>query len=569
MPARRRPPANLGHAAHAPAHAGCSADQLGWRRWTCALWIGLLLGLAAPLAGRAESGPAVGARPSVDPPTAAQGSAGPAGEPTLPYEAAVAARFPAPPVVYETPGLGPGRTSFTHNDELVAMLRAIAVRSDAVALEPGRSVTGEPLVALHFSRGPGRPAALLIGQQHGNEPAGAEALLVVAERLANPADPLAAVLDRIDVIVLPRANPDGAALDRRRNAAGLDVNRDHLRLATPEARAIGALMQAFRPVLVADLHEYQALGGYVARVGAFKRHDLLLQFPGTANLPPALAAASEAWFRRPLADALLEQGITSDWYHVVPAAGSGAVLFSMGGLSAALARNAGGLRHAVTLLLESRGYDLGRAHLQRRVHTHVLAVDHLLRAAATRADALRRLRDDADLAVAARACSGEIVIEAAMVPGRRWVTMLDPLTGADTAVDVAWASALDPLPRRVRSRPCAYWLAADQTNAVARLRALGVTVQTLELPAAAAGERYRVTAQGQVADPEGEGVLRRVAVVLEPLALAMPAGSHVVPLAQPLAHLAVAALEPDTLDSYHATGLVTRVDAVARIIEPR
>lgn len=486
----------------------------------------------------------------------------------LPYAEAVAARFPAPPVVYETPGLAPGRERFTANDELAAALRAIAARGGAALVEPGRSAGGEPLLALHFGHGGGRPAALLIGQQHGDEPAGAEALLVVAERLANPADPLAAVLERMDVVVLPRANPDGARAGQRRNAAGQDPNRDHLRMASPEAQAIAALMQRWRPVMVADLHEYLALGGYVARLGALKRHDLLVQGPGTPNLPPAIAAATEAWLRQPLAAALDAAGISHDWYHVHPAvaAADAPPAFSMGGLSPGLARNAAALRHAPTLLIESRGLDLGRLHLQRRVHSQVIAVDALLRAAAARADDLLALREDADAAVVARACRGTIVVEAAMTPGWRRLRMLDPLSGADIDVEVAWASALDLQPRRVRARPCAYWLAADQSEAVARLRALGVQVTTLAQPQLLQAERYRVTAQGRQHDPASGAALRQVAVALEPVRLPAPAGSHLVRLDQPLAQFAVAALEPDTLDGYFAVGLVGAIDALARVM---
>jgi hypothetical protein len=461
----------------------------GRRRTPAPRALALLLAAAAacawafdPVSGPPAGTDAAGPAPQADadqpaPPATAAPPAPRAGTGAdargLPYAEAVAARFPAPPVVYETPGLAPGRERFTANDELAAALRAIAARGGAALVEPGRSAGGEPLLALHFGHGGGRPAALLIGQQHGDEPAGAEALLVVAERLANPADPLAAVLERLDVVVLPRANPDGARAGQRRNAAGQDPNRDHLRMASPEAQAIAALMQRWRPVMVADLHEYLALGGYVARLGAIKRHDLLVQGPGTPNLPPAVAAATEAWLRQPLAEALDAQRIRHDWYHVQPAVPeSGA----------------------------------------------------------------RRLR------------------------------MLDPTTGADVDVEVAWSSALLLQPRRSRARPCAYWLAADQAVAVARLRALGVQVTTLAQPLALQAERYRVTAEGRRQDPGGGAALRQVAVELEAQPLQAPAGSHLVRLDQPLAPFAVAALEPDGADSYVAAGIVDSVDALARVM---
>jgi hypothetical protein len=174
-----------------------------------------------------------------------------------PYGAAVTARFPDPERVYVTPGLQPGRESFTNAAELGQLLRNLAGSGGTAAprlLQVGRSQRGEAIEGLHFTRGPGRPAVLLIGQQHGDEPAGAEALLVLAQDLV--AGMGATVLDHVDVLIVPRANPDGAASGSRPGAHGLDINRDHLLLRTPEARSLAALVRQWNPLVVVDLHEH-------------------------------------------------------------------------------------------------------------------------------------------------------------------------------------------------------------------------------------------------------------------------------------------------------------------------
>jgi predicted deacylase len=48
----------------------------------------------------------------------------------------------------------------------------------------------------------GKPTVLIVAQQHGNEPAGSEAALVIAARLA--AGDLKPLLDRINVLYLAR-----------------------------------------------------------------------------------------------------------------------------------------------------------------------------------------------------------------------------------------------------------------------------------------------------------------------------------------------------------------------------
>lgn len=497
---------------------------------------------------------------------------GAAAQQLAPYGPAVMARFPDPPRVPDTPGLQPGRDRWTDNDEMAAALRALAGPGVRL-LELGRTEGGHPLQALHFSRAAGRPVALLIGQQHGNEPAGGEAMLAIARQLADARSPLAAVLDRLDVVVMPRANPDGVALVRRTNAAGLDLNRDHLLLRTAEAQALADLARELRPVLVIDAHEHIALGRYMNKFGGIKGHDLLVQYATVPNMPAALTQMAETAFRLPLLAALDREGITHEWYYTNPTDPS-ELRLTMGGIRADLARNASGLRHAVSFLLESRGFDLHRLHAARRVHTHVVAVTSLLQSAAAMGDALRARRDAIDAEVAAMACRGEVVIDAAPTRERREIVLLDADTGADRRVPVEWDSALAIQPRLMRARPCGYLLAPDAADAAARLRRIGLEVHTLPAGFALAVERYRETSRGEGERQDTLGRVRdaravlRVTVALEAQTLEAPAGSFYVPLDQPLAHLAVAALEPDTQDSWFANHLLARLDAVQRVMKP-
>jgi len=494
-----------------------------------------------------------------------------AGAEGLPQAAdAVAARFPEPVTVYDTPGLQPGRNSFTSNEELREVMHELAAQPQGPRLlAAGRSAGGVAIEALQYSRGPGRPAVLLVGQQHGDEPAAAEALLVVARLLATPA--WAVLLDRIDVVVLPRANPDGAALGLRWGLHGVDINRDHLRLSSPEARAIALLVRAYRPLVVADLHEYPARGLYRERFNALPRHDLLLQYATAANMPAALSGMAEASFRQPLLRALAREGLSADWFHT-PVDTPGDRRLAMGGPQPDTLRNVQGLGHAVSFLLESRGLGLGRAHLQRRVHGHVVAVRSLLQSAAEQAGALQVLRLQLDAQVTALACHGDMVVLAAPTPRRRDMLMLDPVTGADRWVAVLWDDSLELEPMIQRTRPCGYWLAAEAATAVQLLHALGVAVQRLDSATLVQAETWRETARARVVRPDARGGvddglgLRLVQVVTEAVPLPVPAGSWWVPLGQPLANLVVAALEPDTPGSWFAQRVLPALASAARVM---
>lgn len=123
----------------------------------------------------------------------------------------------------------------------------------------GSSVNGTPLRLWRVGAPPptGRAVLLLTGAQHGNEGAGREALLDLIEDYANgsTSSTVETFLETHGLLVLPTCNPDGVAEDQRNNALGVDVNRQHLTLTQPEARAIAEVLRDTRPALGVDLHE--------------------------------------------------------------------------------------------------------------------------------------------------------------------------------------------------------------------------------------------------------------------------------------------------------------------------
>jgi hypothetical protein len=415
----------------------------------------------------------------------------------------------------------------------------------------------------------GKPTVLLVGQQHGDEPAPAEALLVLARELTQGA--LEPLLDRINVVLLPRANPDGATAGKRVTASGIDMNRDHLLLRTAEARALARLQRDYRPMVTVDAHEYTVVGRFLEKYSAIQKFDALLQYATTANLSEFMPRASEEWFRRPVVTALNREGLTSEWYYTTSTDAQD-LRISMGGTQPDTGRNVHGLRNAVSLLVETRGVGIGRMHIQRRVHTQVVALSSVLRSAAQRSDDLIKLHSYMEREAAGNACRGEMVTSAGPTLQRRALTMLDPATGADRQVDVEWNSALELRPLKTRARPCGYWLAASATLAVERLQQLGVQVMRISEPGAVLGETYQENSRssGRRSDVRGSiadaAPTVQVDVALARGLLDTPMGSYYVPLAQPLANLVVAALEPDTQNSFFANHVVDALQNQARVV---
>lgn len=123
----------------------------------------------------------------------------------------------------------------------------------------GGSAEGRPL--RHVAWGEGGTRVLLWSQMHGDESTASMALADLFRFLGeHPAHPLVQRLRAATTLhFLPIVNPDGAARFQRRNAQGIDVNRDARALATPEARALHGLRERVRPHFGFNLHD-QSVG---------------------------------------------------------------------------------------------------------------------------------------------------------------------------------------------------------------------------------------------------------------------------------------------------------------------
>ena len=215
---------------------------------------------------------------------------------------AVLAHYPDVPIALDTPGLAPGRDSFTSDQELKDFVDGLPRASRRIVAgvagqsQQGRDIyyliaTAEGLSDPSVIRALGRPIVWLIGLQHGNEPAGGEAMLAVANALAR--GELAGLTERVTVVILPRANPDGAAAFKRTTANGSDPNRDHLLMSLPETRAIHRLMEALPPDVVLDAHEFTVGNRWIAKFNALQAVDALLLSATHPMVAPELTAGSQ------------------------------------------------------------------------------------------------------------------------------------------------------------------------------------------------------------------------------------------------------------------------------------
>jgi len=144
---------------------------------------------------------------------------------------------------------------FTHETYWSTVGPVIDGASTLSREEVGRSVEGRPLYLVRYGTGPTR--VLLWSQMHGDESTATMALADLFRFLAeSPGHPLARrIAERLTVLFVPMLNPDGAERFQRRNAYGIDINRDARALVTPEARTLKAIRDRYHPEFGFNLHD--------------------------------------------------------------------------------------------------------------------------------------------------------------------------------------------------------------------------------------------------------------------------------------------------------------------------
>ena len=475
---------------------------------------------------------------------------------------AVKARFPDVAIALTAPSLAKSPVAMTTQAEMLAFLNADIARSpQAALLTIGKSQQGRDIPAILFTkdgaktleaaRAAGRPNVWFIGQQHGDEHAGGEAMLAFAHRIATGALP--GVTDTMNVIIVPRANPDGAANDKRGSANGADLNRDHVLMTLDETRAIHAAMAALPPDVVFDHHEFSVANRWVEKFGGVQKADAMLLSATHPMITPEIRAIGNELFLSRVEKDLGKFGLTSIVY-MTTSYERNDPLVSTGGAAPGIARNAFGLAGAISYLVETRGVGIGLEGWQRRVATHVVIAESVL-AAVRDGGAPLFARLDAARKQAAQS-KDALPVQFKLKDQPFALPLVQPDNGADIIANVTLRDSREISVTSARERPVAYAVTADMAAVADRLKLNGVKSCTLGAATEANVEGYFMAAPPKPTNREAINPEQTVKVELKPERRTLPAGTLIIPMQQAAAGIITAAMEPDSPGSMVGVGLL-------------
>jgi len=389
----------------------------------------------------------------------------------------------------------------------------------------------------------------------------------------------AAWLDSLVLLVAPIYNADGnerialtnrplqngpvGGMGQRANAQGLDLNRDHMKLESPEARSLALLLQRYDPHVAVDLHTTN---------GTHHAYHLTYSPPLHPNTAPAIISLlRERWL--PAVTRNVRQKYGWDYYYYGNLQGEenarGWYTFSH---TPRFHNNYLGLRNRFGILSEAYAYATFEDRIQAtaRFVQEVLAFAHAhateIRAIVARADAepitgttlaLRaepeRSREPVEILL------GDVNEERNPYSGRVMLRRAD-VKRPERMYE--YGTFRPTLSERV---PAAYLVPAELTEVVELLRAHGARIASLPAQRTLAVERFRIDSTG-VAETEFQGHRERtVTGAWEQASLVVPAGTVVVTTEQPLARLLFYLLEPGSDDGVVNWNLLDRQIEGARV----
>jgi hypothetical protein len=392
----------------------------------------------------------------------------------------------------------------------------------------------------------GKLVVFAMGNIHAGEVDGKEALLMLMRELAVAKErPL---LKDLVLLFVPNFNADGGdRMDKknrtyqngppevgvRPNAQGFDLNRDYIKLESPEVRALVRFFNRWDPALIIDTHTTN---------GSYHHHAITFDGPRHPACDAKLVDYTRDTLLPELARMLPKRnGYLANYYGNFA---KGNTLWQTYPAQPRYGTQYVGLRHRIGILCESYVYDTYRD----RVLASRDFVQCCFEYAAKNKETLRQLLKDAE----ANSGKSKVALRHKQVPLGKEVTVIG-IEGGKTAPPGKTKEFVVTYLGKCEAtasvtRPYAYLLPAYYGKAVENLQRHGIVVEELTADAELPVELYRVDKISTSSQAFQEHKLVTVEVTPHQEKRTTKAGTVVVRCAQPLGTLAAFLLEPQSED---------------------
>ena len=164
-------------------------------------------------------------------------------------------------------------------------------------------------------------------------------------------------------------NIDGYLKNDRYSNNGLDLNRDHTKLMSPEIIASVQAFSKFDPHIALDFHEYRPFRKDFAQLSTFgisSIYDFMFLHSGNLNVSENIRIVNDTLFVANAKKSLDKFGFRHRHY-MKSEKYKGEINFSTGSNTARSSSNYYALNNAFATLFEIRGVGIGKTSFKRRI----------------------------------------------------------------------------------------------------------------------------------------------------------------------------------------------------------
>lgn len=468
------------------------------------------------------------------------------------------------------------------------------------------AVLGAPDATPEAVRKTGKLRVYIQGNIHGGEVEGKESAQMLLRDLAQGKH--AEWLQSMVLLIGPIYNADGnervtltnrgrqngpvGGMGQRPNAQDLDLNRDHMKLDSPEGRSVVKLMNEYDPHVSMDLHTTN---------GSFHAYHLTYAPPlNPATDPAIIELLRKQWL--PAFTKTIKAKYGWDYYYYGNVAGGGRGRGGRGGRGGGPGQappaaqptpsapagdsmriwatfdhrprfnnNYVGLRNRIALLSEAYSY----ATFEERILATNRFIEENLNYAHAHAGAIRKLTEAADTTAIA---GTTLAVRAEMERANEQVEILmgevaeekNPYTGQMMfrRVDVKKPEKMIEMGTfraTVSERvPSAYFIPPNLRTVIDRIQAHGIATTTLESAQTLQIEEFQIESIEPAARPFQNRTERTLRGAWTAVEREIPAGTLRVDMNQPLARLAFYLIEPQSDDGLANWNQVDGLEAGAK-----
>lgn len=430
---------------------------------------------------------------------------------------------------------------------------------------------------------------------HAGEVEGKEAMLELLRELRRGEH--AEWKRRLVLLIVPIYNADGndmislhnrplqhgpiGGMGQRANAQGLDLNRDHMKLESPETVSFVRMLNEYDPHITLDLHTTN---------GSFHGYHITYSFA----LNPIVDEGLDAFTRNDFFPKVTAKMQAKKWrihrygdyLEKTPAGPAGYYFWAH---EPRFNSNYVGVRNRLAILCESYSY----LPFPQRIASMKALVVSILDVANANASAVKsavasadvnaaRIRPGDSLSVRGEIVESDPAQEIILAPV---IEERNPYSGEimyrmneDSLRTIITKEYYGTRAVKRAAAPLFYAVPDSLPELSALLKRHGIHIDTLRSPATGVGERFIITQNRQAEREFQKHRMRTLEGRFEPVTMTVPAGTLIVPMDQPLARLAFTLLEPESedgavswnvLDDRLGDGSVYPIFKITQLIEGR